>query len=132
MISFYRGFSLVELMIVITIVAILSLIAYPSYQQYLLTTHRVEAKKMLLDVANRQESYFMDFSQYASSATALSVNALSESGFYQLSVSAAGNTFTLSATAVGNQASDLDCTRLSINETGVKSASGAASSRCWD
>ncbi|BBT78877.1 hypothetical protein WP8S18E11_05430 [Aeromonas veronii] len=71
MIGYSRGFSLIELMIVVAIVAILGTIAYPSYQQYVLTSHRVEAKSMLLNAANRQETYFMDFNQYASSITDL-------------------------------------------------------------
>ncbi|WP_279461036.1 type IV pilin protein [Aeromonas veronii] len=77
MIGYFRGFSLIELMIVIAIVAILGTIAYPAYQQYVLTSHRVEAKAMLLNAANRQETYFMDFNQYASSAAALGISSAS-------------------------------------------------------
>ena len=51
MIGYSRGFSLIELMIVVAIVAILGTIAYPSYQQYVLRSHRVEAKAMLLNAA---------------------------------------------------------------------------------
>ena len=134
MIGYSRGFSLIELMIVVAIVAILGTIAYPSYQQYVLNTNRVEAKAMLLNAANRQETYFMDFNQYASSATALGMSSSSETGLYQLSIAVSGNTYTLSASAGATtaQAKDTDCTVFSINQLGVKSASGAASSSCWD
>ncbi|MCX7126702.1 MULTISPECIES: type IV pilin protein [Aeromonas] len=134
MIGYSRGFSLIELMIVVAIVAILGTIAYPSYQQYVLNTNRVEAKAMLLNAANRQETYFMDFNQYASSATALGMSAASDTGLYQLAITVSGNSYTLSATAKAAtaQAKDTDCTVFSINQLGVKSASGAASSSCWD
>lgn len=135
MIGLYRGFSLIELMIVVAIVAILGAIAYPSYQRYLLTSHRVEAKKMLLNAANRQEIYFMDFNQYAATSAALNISDNSDSGFYHLVISAAGNTFTMFATASGAQGSDSDCIIFSIDQNGARSATrlgNTTNNACWD
>lgn len=135
MIGYSRGFSLIELMIVVVIVAILGTIAYPSYQQYVLHSHRVEAKAMLLNAANRQETYFMDFNQYASSAAALNISENSDSGFYHLVISAAGSTYALTATASGAQGSDQDCIIFSVDQNGTKSAknvSNAINNSCWD
>lgn len=46
-----------ELMITVAIIAILARIAYPSYQQYILKSHRADAKTALLDLAARQERF---------------------------------------------------------------------------
>ncbi|EKP0306933.1 type IVa pilus pseudopilin TppA [Aeromonas veronii] len=135
MIGYFRGFSLIELMIVIAIVAILGTIAYPAYQQYVLTSHRVEAKKMLLDAANRQETYFMDFNRYTSSAADLNISDDSESGFYHLVISAGTNTFILFATASGAQGSDSDCIIFSIDQDGTRSATrlgDTVNDACWN
>lgn len=52
-----KGFTLIELMIVIAVIAILAAIAYPSYQQYVKRTKRVEAQAYLLELAHKLESY---------------------------------------------------------------------------
>ncbi|MER0511277.1 type IVa pilus pseudopilin TppA [Aeromonas veronii] len=135
MIGYFRGFSLIELMIVIAIVAILGTIAYPAYQQYVLTSHRVEAKSMLLNAANRQETYFMDFNRYTSSAADLNISDDSESGFYHLVISAGTNTFILFATASGAQGSDSDCIIFSIDQDGTRSATrlgDTVNDACWN
>ena len=55
-----RGFTLLELMITVLIVAILAAIAYPSYQSYLARAYRSEAYTALNQWANLQEQYFLD------------------------------------------------------------------------
>ena len=59
------GFTLIELMIVIVIVAVLAAIAMPSYRQYVLRTHRTEAKRSLLNVAVAQEKFYLQNNTYA-------------------------------------------------------------------
>jgi type IV pilus assembly protein PilE len=124
-----QGFSLIELMIAIAIVAILATVAYPSYQNYMLASHRTEAHTMLLSAANRQENYYLDFNQYASSAAALNLSDVSASGYYQLAISAATNSYTLTATASGAQSSDSHCQNMTINQNGVR---GATNNDCWN
>ncbi|MCR6740642.1 type IV pilin protein [Aeromonas dhakensis] len=130
-----RGFSLIELMVVVVIVAILGAIAYPSYQHYLLSSHRVEGQRLLLDAANRQENYFTDFGRYASSAAALNLSETSPSGYYHFVISAGTTTYSMSATASGAQGNDSDCVVLGIDQDGVRSSlkyGGSASSGCWE
>ena len=59
------GFTLMELMIAVVIVAILAAVAYPSYQQYLARGYRSSGKQFLLDLARLQEQYLLDQRQYA-------------------------------------------------------------------
>ncbi|WP_278493096.1 type IV pilin protein [Acinetobacter gyllenbergii] len=51
------GFTLIELMIVVTIIGILSAIAYPSYQEYVRSTHRTEAKSEMMEIMSRLQKY---------------------------------------------------------------------------
>lgn len=131
-----RGFTLVELMIVVAVVAILAAIGYPSYQSHVRKTYRSDAKNILLEAAARQEEYFLDNRTYTTDLANLGYTTNSdgtvdtEHGAYKLSVSAAGATsYSLLATAQGDQAND-DCGNLTLNNLGVKGVSGAGTS-CW-
>ena len=70
----HSGFSLVELMIAVVVVAVLSTIAYPSYQQYLIRGHRNAGKQFLVDLAQRQEQYLLDRREYANALGAGGLN----------------------------------------------------------
>ena len=56
----WRGFTLVELIIAVAVVAILTMIAYPSYLEYLKRGYRSAAQSLMLDLANREQQYLLD------------------------------------------------------------------------
>lgn len=61
-----HGFTLIEVMIVVAIVAILSAIAFPSYLQQVIKSNRAAAKAQMYDIANRQQQYLLSNRAYAS------------------------------------------------------------------
>lgn len=130
------GFTLIEMMIVVALVAILAAIAYPSYADYVQTSRRTEAQKELVRVANLEERYFMNNDQYANLTdlglvVAPAVNYNTENNYYRIALSAINvenSTYTLTATAINSQSNDTSCSTLSINQSGTKSATN---SYCW-
>lgn len=121
----HRGFSLLELMIAVAVVAILAAIAYPSYQSHLISSRRASAQSHLMDIAQREQQYFLDARSYASDLATLSMTTPSDvSSYYTITIaiSSAPPTFTATATPVTGtlQASD---GALSINNTGTKTSS---------
>jgi type IV pilus assembly protein PilE len=67
----FGGFSLIELMVTMAIIAILAAIAYPSYQRHLVKGSRAEAQSYLMDAAQRQQQFLMDSRAYAADAATL-------------------------------------------------------------
>src|SRR5690606_16242997 len=88
-----RGFTMIELMIVVVIVGILAAIAYPSYRSYVLRANRAEARALLLDIAAREERFFSNNNTYTADLTQLGFPAAgaveSEHGVYSVSAAVA-------------------------------------------
>lgn len=115
-----RGFSLLELMTVLVIIGVLSAIAWPSYQNYVIRGNRAAAQTFMMTVASRQEQYLLSNRSYAATTAALSLTAPPETtGRYDFAVTNPGGatTYLVTATAIGNQLSDGD---LTLSSDGTK------------
>ena len=115
------GFSLFELLIVLTIIGILATIAYPMYIQALVKTRRTEAKVALINLANRMEIYYLENNNSYANAnlTRLDINSKTAKGFYQLSITSTNDSYQLSATATFK---DPNCYLLRLNELGERTS----------
>ncbi len=130
-----RGFTLIELMITVAVVAILVSIAYPAYQNHLRKGHRAAAQSEMLKLADRQAQYLLDARNYAVGAGApaeLNVTLPADvSARYTISITNASNgdtpstppTYTITATPIagGSQESD---GALTLTHTGAKTRAG--------
>jgi type IV pilus assembly protein PilE len=135
------GFTLIELMIVVVIVGILAAIALPSYQRYVLRSHRTTAVNALLDMGSREVRYYSANNAYTSSLTG--VNGLGYASnpvpvpdatttYYNLTAAISGNSFTLTAQATGNQVNDTECGNFTYTGLGVKGITGTGTvAQCW-
>lgn len=142
-----KGFTLVELMIVIVVIAVLAALAIPAYQGYAEQARRADAKAGLISLQLAQEKFRANCPFYAANignnnvcgANAGSSTLIhatnSPDGHYNLSSTAAsGATYTLTATRApgGKQANDTKCGNFSINQNNVQFVTGSLSvAECW-
>ena len=132
-----KGFTLIELMIVVAIVGILAAVAYPSYQRYVQDSRRSDARANLVQLAQFMERYYTANGRYVDgggNAPALPFTESPRDGndkYYDLQLQGVNaQNYTLTATPKGAMAGDR-CGTLSINQAGVKAASGGSVDECW-
>lgn len=125
---FNKGFTLIELMIVVAVIAILASIAFPSYQEYILRAKRGDGKVALLSAVLAQEKYRANHITYASDLADLGLDGTSPDGNYTIAItagSATATTFTITATPSGFADAICDVLSIAQSNAGItKSASG--------
>ena len=123
-----KGFTLIELMIVIAIVAILVALALPSYTRYVRKANRGEAQALLLNWANNQELWRANDTDYASVDELVAPTHTKYR--FTLTLPEATTLYTLTATAQDDQANDEDkgtpCTALTLDQS-----NGKGPADCW-
>ena len=127
------GFTLIELMITVAILAIIAAVAIPSYTSYVDRGKRAEARTALLDIAARQERYYSNKRKYTGQLNELRMSGTSENGYYTLSVTlpSGSSDQDFDATATPSGWTDDKCSVFSIDETGAKTHSLGDRALCW-
>ena len=135
-----QGFTFVEVMVTVAIVAILAMVVYPSYLDHVRKARRVDAKVALVELAQLQEDAFITTKKYLTDNSAIK-----EYGGRSYDLANHGNSnykltvenvdgFTLIAKAIGKQEKDTDCYQFKINSLGQKTAfekSRKKNNDCW-
>jgi type IV pilus assembly protein PilE len=129
-----RGFTLIEIMIVVAVIAIIATIALPAYQSSIRKSKRTDAKAGLVDAAAKLEQYYLDNKSYTTDMTKLGFTAASgvdtSDAHYKMTVTASSGCtiaacYTVTAVPQGDQTSDT-CGTLTVNSMGIKTPSD-----CW-
>jgi len=136
------GFTLIELMVTVAIVAILATIATTSYNSQVQKSRRTDARSAVLDLAGREEKLFSTTNAYSATPSDLGYAAVGTpwpitigSGYYNVSVTVGASpiTYVITATAINSQASDAQCQTLFVDQTGLQSSTPTTTpaATCW-
>ena len=140
------GFTLLELMVVVTVIAILAALALTSYRNQVLKSKRAEAKQMVSDYALRLEKWRLNNATYTTALNSLNAPATSPSGYYTAAITtptgnciapavpaSTANSFRITATAVGDQAADTQCATIVLTSLCgmVQKTSTPSGNVCW-
>jgi type IV pilus assembly protein PilE len=134
----WRGFTLVELMIVVAVMAILTAIAYPIYQDQVRKSRRAAVKGSILQVSQFMERHYTENMRYSDSGgNSLSMDDVYNASFmedrntveqhYTLNLTSNGTTYSVQAVPKSGQSGD-KCGTLALASTGNRTA---GYSNCW-
>lgn len=155
----HRGFTLVELMIVVAVIAILAAIAVPNYRDYVMRSYRTSVKATMSNILSMQEQYFLDRKRYATALSDLgfpadtlfidpegnAAAAAESDSTYKLTLknytaatiancsmsgSASNLSYTVVAVPYGGQTEDTGCATMCQANNGQRGSSGTATT-CW-
>jgi len=133
-----RGFTLIELMIVVALIGIIVAFGYPSYRDQVIKSRRAEGMGELLELADRLERYYSDKGTYVG-ATLGNANtdiypSVTKKQNYALAIDGSKTDdikFSITATPQGNQTAD-KCGTFILNSDGTKSITGSVDvDECW-
>ena len=131
------GFTLIELMITVAILAILARIGYASYMKSVISANRSDATTALINWSQVLERCYTQNFYYENSTSDCSAptanNTYSANKYYSITGTRTATTYTLTATPVTGtiQSRDSSCTQFTLDNTGSRGSSPSAASVCW-
>jgi type IV pilus assembly protein PilE len=141
-----NGFSLIELVIVLGIVALLASFSYPSYRESIIKARRIDGQTALIELATNMETFYFKNNSYSGATigtgteTDIAASSYSAENWYRLKITnQSDNNYSLEATPIRAQAmDDKDCQTLRFNNLGVKDVRAgpagpprADKKQCW-
>jgi type IV pilus assembly protein PilE len=140
------GFTLIEMMIVLVIIAVLMMVALPAYESQQIRAKRSVAQVELLRILARQEQFFLNNRSYSTTLAPLGfadpwivdadgneIDATASNRIYSISLASASATaFEIQAVPQARQVKDTVCATMKVTSTGVKSVTGGGTvADCW-
>ena len=133
--SHNRGWTMVELVIVLLVLSVLLSLAYPFYSGQIIKARRADGHALLYGAALREQQFFSSNNSYTATIGdgGLGISSSSQEGNYTLSITATTTTYTLTATRDSTQTDDTWCGDLTLTHLGAKGNANASWSadKCW-